>query len=76
MVGSHNIVLDKGFGDFLVFDKVPGGKKIIDAPTRIAFPCFETVGPPGVFDRIRVKMAESVNIAIRNDAIQPVPFNP
>jgi hypothetical protein len=72
MIGTENIVVDKRFFDPAFFNDIPGGEKIINAPPDIAIAGFKAIRPPRVFDGVRIKMPEGVNIAVFNDTVEPI----
>ena len=72
MIRTKNIIVDKRFFDPSLFDNIFGNKKIIDAPSDVAFPCLESIRPPRIFYGIRIKISKGVHIAVFNNPIEPV----
>ena len=72
VIGAENIVIDKCFFDPAFFDDIAGYEKVIYAPPDVAVPGFKTIGPPRVFDGVRIKMPERINITVLDDAVQPI----
>ena len=76
MIRAKNIIANESlFNPAPVYD-VFGDKEIIDPPPDIAVAGLEAVGPPRIFYRVGIKMAEGINLSVFDDPVEPVTLNP
>src|SRR5690606_2122955 len=66
------VVLVKNLGALEAVLQCAGSEEIVQAPSDVLFTCAAAHAPPAVFDGVRIKMSEGVDVACVQQTIQAI----